>query len=96
MEVCRYCAGPLHFEEVTGPGTIFSFIVVRHQTVPGREPPYVVAIVEFPDQHGVRVTGVVQAAPEEVRIGMPVSPRMVKIAGSDLCAPEFVVATSCS
>jgi uncharacterized protein len=94
MEVCRHCAGSLHFEDVAGPGTIFSFIVVRHQTVPGRVPPYVVAIVEFPEQDGVRVTGVVQAPADEVRIGMPVLPRMVGIAGSDLSAPEFVAAAS--
>jgi uncharacterized OB-fold protein len=87
---CRHCAGALHFEDVTGPGEIFSFIVVRHQTVPGRVPPYVVAIVEFPEQDRVRVTGIVQVPTDEVRIGMAVSPRMVPIAGSELCAPEFV------
>jgi uncharacterized OB-fold protein len=96
MEVCRHCAGPLHFEDVTGSGRIFSFIVVRHQTVPGRVPPYVVAIVEFPEQGGVRVSGVVKAPPDEVRIGMSVSPQMVSIAGSDLRGPEFVVASSSS
>jgi hypothetical protein len=36
----------------------------------------------------------VQATVDEVRIGMPVSPRMVSIAGSDLCAPEFVAVSS--
>jgi uncharacterized OB-fold protein len=93
-EVCRHCAGALRFEDVTGAGTIFSFIVVRHQTVPGHEPPYVVAIVEFPEQSGVRVTGVVQAPADEVRIGMPVSTRMVAVAGSELCAPQFVPLSS--
>jgi uncharacterized OB-fold protein len=89
-EVCRSCGGSLSFDEIRGPGTIFSFIVVRHQTVPGRRPPYVVAIVEYPNHDGIRLTGVVRAAADTVQIGMPVSAVLTPIGDSDLRAPEFV------
>ncbi len=47
---------------------------VNHQPwMPGPEPPYVVAIVELPEQDGLRLTtNIVNCAPDDVRIGMPV------------------------
>ena len=40
--------------------------------MPGPELPYVIAIVELPEQAGLRLTtNVVGCAPEDVRIGMP-------------------------
>src|SRR6201999_3597884 len=47
LERSRYTGGPVHFEEVSGNGTIFSYIVVRQALVPGRVPPYVVGLVEL-------------------------------------------------
>lgn len=39
LERSRYTGGPVHFEAVSGDGTIFSYIVVRQALVPGRVPP---------------------------------------------------------
>jgi uncharacterized OB-fold protein len=80
------------FEPVRGDATVYSFIVVRHPAVPGRELPYVVGLVELPEQRGLRMTAIVDADPHTVTIGMPVHARMVRVGDSDEWAPEFVPA----
>ena len=47
---------------------------VNHQPwIPGFDPPYVIAIVTIAEQDDVRLTtNLVNCAPDEVRIGMPV------------------------
>ena len=69
LERSRYTGGPVHFEEVSGDGTIFSYIVVRQALVPGRVPPYVVGLVELAEQPGLRINAVIDADPADVRIG---------------------------
>lgn len=90
-ETCRTCGGALCYEPVSGRGTVFSCIVVRQPTVPGRMPPYVVALVELEEQPGLRLSGVVQDAVEDVPIGTPVEARLARIGDSDLFGPEFAV-----
>lgn len=92
LERSRYTGGPVHFEEVSGIGTIFSFIVVRQPLVPGRVPPYVVGIVELAEQPGLRINAVIAADPAEVRIGRPVRMRIVDLGESGYRIPEFVLA----
>ncbi|WP_328807984.1 bifunctional MaoC family dehydratase N-terminal/OB-fold nucleic acid binding domain-containing protein [Nonomuraea antri] len=53
----------------SGDGVLYSYVVHHHPPVPGRETPFVVAVVELPE--GVRIVGnVVDCPPEEVGIGM--------------------------
>ena len=55
----------------SGLGTVYSFVVHHHPPVPGRELPFVVALVELAE--GVRVLGELGGvAPDEVRVGLPV------------------------
>jgi uncharacterized OB-fold protein len=55
----------------SGRGEVHSYVVHHHPPVPGRELPFVVALVEL--EEGVRVLGELRGAdPEGVRIGMPV------------------------
>ncbi|AHH96489.1 OB-fold domain-containing protein [Kutzneria viridogrisea] len=55
----------------TGLGEVFSYVVHHHPPVPGRELPYVVALVELSE--GVRMLGeLVGVPPDEVRVGLPV------------------------
>ncbi|TDD90515.1 hypothetical protein E1298_12915 [Actinomadura rubrisoli] len=55
----------------SGRGEVHSYVVHHHPPVPGRTPPYVVAVVEL--EEGVRIVGNVNGCPpEDVRIGMPV------------------------
>ena len=64
----------MHFEEVSGEGTVFSYIVVRQALVPGRMPSYVVGLIELDEQTGLRTNAVVDAEPADVRIGQRVEP----------------------
>ncbi|MEV4061683.1 bifunctional MaoC family dehydratase N-terminal/OB-fold nucleic acid binding domain-containing protein [Nonomuraea dietziae] len=53
----------------SGLGTLYSFVVHHHPPVPGRETPFVVAVVELPE--GVRIVGnIVDCPVEDVGIGM--------------------------
>ena len=61
---------------VSGRGTVASCTVNHHPWRPDLSAPYVVAIVELPEQAGLRfLTNIVGCAPEDVAIGMPVRVR---------------------
>jgi uncharacterized OB-fold protein len=58
---------------VSGDAVVHTFTVNHQPWIPGFDPPYVVAIVELPEQDGLRLTtNIVGCEPEEVTIGMPV------------------------
>lgn len=60
-------------DAVSGEATVYSFTVNHQPWYPNLDPPYVIAIVEFLEQEGLRLTtGLVDVAPDDVRIGMPV------------------------
>jgi uncharacterized OB-fold protein len=91
QERCRHCDGEMGFEPVVGTGTVFSFIVVRRQFVPGHPPPEVVALVELDDQPGLRLTAVIDAEPETVAIGAAVWARLAPVGATGVWAPRFVL-----
>jgi uncharacterized OB-fold protein len=72
--ICPQChSKALEPSTLSGQGTVHTFTVNHQAWMPGPELPYVVAIVELPEQEGLRLTtNIVDCAPEEVRIGMPV------------------------
>lgn len=83
LERCRYCAGPTGFEPVAGTGEIYSFIVVRHPSVPAFVPrlPYVIAVVTLDE--GVRIPGiVVDVETTDVEIGQRVTAGWESLPGS--------------
>ena len=90
VERSRRTGGPVQFEEVSGDGTVFSYIVVRQQLVPAHEAPYVVAVVELEEQTGLRMTGILDVDPGKVAIGMGVRAELVQIADGAFRAPQFV------
>jgi uncharacterized OB-fold protein len=92
QERCRLCAGDMRYEPVSGSGTVFSFIVVRRQFVPGHVPPEVVAFVELDEQPGLRLSALVDADPADVHIGDRVEVRIDPMGSSGLGAPTFVLA----
>lgn len=58
---------------VSGRGVVHTFTVNHQPWVPGFEPPYVVAIVELPEQAGLRLmTNIVGCEIADVSIGMAV------------------------
>jgi uncharacterized OB-fold protein len=70
---CAACGGELRAEPVSGRGTVFTFTVNAQpfdSTIPL---PYVIALVELVEQADLRLlTNVVNCAPGDVTIGMPV------------------------
>jgi uncharacterized OB-fold protein/acyl dehydratase len=61
-----------------GRGTVFSYVVHHHPEVPGKQPPFVVALVELDE--GVRMLGeLIDVDPAAVTIGMPVEVALTKI-----------------
>ena len=60
-------------EPVSGKGAVFTFTVNTHAYNPAVAPPYVIAMVQLPEQDDLRIaTNIVNCAPDEVEIGMPV------------------------
>lgn len=68
--VCPACRSTNRAHVVaSGEGTVYSYVVHHHPPVPGRETPFVVAVVELPE--GVRIVGnVVDCPVDTVGIGM--------------------------
>lgn len=59
--------------DVSGRATVASFTINHQPWIPTFDPPYVIAVVEIDEQPDVRLmTNIVDCAPEDVRIGMPV------------------------
>jgi uncharacterized OB-fold protein len=74
----------------SGRGTVYSYVVHHHPPVPGKEMPFVVALVEL--EEGVRVLAeLMDASPAEVHIGLPVVAAFVRV-DDDLTLPAWKVA----
>jgi uncharacterized OB-fold protein len=73
---CPRCAARVLVpERMSGCGTVYSFTIVRRAFHPGfaEDLPYVLALIELPEQPGLRVISrVVNMAPEAVTIGLAV------------------------
>ncbi|MFG1958925.1 bifunctional MaoC family dehydratase N-terminal/OB-fold nucleic acid binding domain-containing protein [Nonomuraea sp. NPDC049028] len=68
--ICPACRSTNRTHTVaSGHGTVYSYVVHHHPPVPGRETPFVVAVVELPE--GVRIVGnIVDCPTDAVSIGM--------------------------
>lgn len=74
----------------SGRGEVYSYVVHHHPPVPGKELPFVVALVEL--EEGVRVLGeLLDAKPEEVHIGQTVEVAFVRV-DDELTLPAWRVA----
>jgi uncharacterized OB-fold protein/acyl dehydratase len=73
-----------------GRGTIYSYVVHHHPPVPGKELPFVVALVEL--EEGVRVMGdLLDADPDTVHIGQNVQADFLRV-DEDLTLPAWRIA----
>jgi uncharacterized protein len=73
VSACTRCGGEPTFKPVSGDATVFSFTVNHHVFNPSVPVPYIIAIVELVEQDDLRLpTNLIDCAPEEARIGMPV------------------------
>ncbi len=79
--MCPHCRA-LEWDtvEASGRGTVYSFVMPHHPPMPGFDGPYVVALVDL--EEGTRlVTNLVDLAPEQVSVGMPVRVRYEEFDG---------------
>ncbi len=91
-EACRACTSTaVAWVEVSGRGTVFSFIVDHRNEVPGHDGRYVVAFIT-PEEAGegkVRLaTNVIDCDPASVTIGMPVVACFVELKPG-IVLPQF-------
>ena len=72
--ICPECLSTdLAVEATSGQAVVHTYTINHQPWIPGFDPPYVVAIVELPEQEGLRLTtNVIGVDPSQVRIGMPV------------------------
>lgn len=92
LDACRKCASPTHFEEVSGAGSVYTFIVQRQAAVSGylENLPYVVGLIELDEQPGIRLPGrIIDIAPEEVRCDMRVQACLEPLPGGNYLVPVF-------
>ncbi|HEY3724213.1 MAG TPA: Zn-ribbon domain-containing OB-fold protein [Acidimicrobiia bacterium] len=70
--ICPVCHSKnLAFEVVSGRASLWTYTVNYQAWMPGPELPYVLAIVAFPEQEGLRLTtNLLDVAPEDLEIGM--------------------------
>ena len=76
--------------EASGRGTVYTFVVVRETRARGWDQmvPYVIAVVTL--EEGPRmVTNIVDVAPEDVKIDMPVEVKFAETDGSSAQLPLF-------
>jgi len=72
-------------------GVVFSLTIVHHDAPPAVSAvtPYNVVIVDFPEcDHTRLVSNLIDATPEEIRIGLPVM-LVWETAGNDMIVPRF-------
>jgi len=72
--VCPRCQSTdLAPEATSGRATVASFTINHKAWMPGMDVPYAIGLVELVEQSGLRLTtNLVDVAPDDVRIGMPV------------------------
>jgi uncharacterized OB-fold protein len=93
---CPECGGVLAAQPVSGRGTVFTYTVNHQPFNPAVPLPYVVAIVELPEQADLRVAAsIVDCDPESVVIGLPVEVRFEPQAENDgVYVPVFAPQTN--
>ena len=92
LDACRKCAAPTRFDEVSGAGSIYTFIIQRQAAVSGYldNLPYVVGIIELDEQRGLRLPGrILDIAPEDVVCDMRVQATLESLPGGDYVVPVF-------
>ncbi|HVN39693.1 MAG TPA: Zn-ribbon domain-containing OB-fold protein [Myxococcota bacterium] len=72
--VCSECrADAADWKELSGHGEIYTYTIVHRPVAAGQPLPTVIAVIALEDAGGLRmISNVVDASPEEIRIGMPV------------------------
>jgi uncharacterized OB-fold protein len=89
--LCPRChSKDIAYEAVSGRATVHTFTVNHQAWMPVPELPFVLAIVAFPEQEGLRITTViVHCRVDDVSVGMPVQVTFEAHEDDDVWIPMF-------
>lgn len=90
MVRCDQCGEPTAFEDISGMGTIYSYVVIHHPSVPAfaAEVPYTIALVELDE--GTRLPGMLKDANGfDAKIGQRVRAELTEVPGAEERAIVF-------
>lgn len=98
--MCPECSSLAYeWTRVSGRGFVYSFVIVRHPVHPAirekEQTPYNICMIELEEQEGLRIcSNVLQVAPEDINIGMPVMVAfMPAVDDPDVVLPVFLTAS---
>lgn len=87
--ICPVCLSrEVQPEALSGVAEVHSFTIAHHAFLPHVKVPFTIAIVEFPEQAGLRMTtNILGVAPEDVQIGLKL--RVEFLQQEDIWLPLF-------
>ena len=98
--MCPECSSLAYeWTRVSGRGFVYSFVIVRHPVHPAirekEQTPYNICMIELEEQEGLRIcSNVLQVAPEDISIDMPVQVAFISAADNpDVVLPVFLPAS---
>jgi hypothetical protein len=94
IEFCRSCGGALAYRDVSGEGTVYSFLIQHHAVAPGFDGvlPYVIALVNPDEAPDLRMlTRLVGVDPADVHIGQKVKVAFLDHPGGAYKLPVFTL-----
>lgn len=88
--VCSVCRSEdCHFHQLNGRGEVYTYTIVHRPIAMDQKVPFVIAVITLEGAGGVRmISNIVELAPEEVEIGMPVEVAWEDMS-DDLSLPRF-------
>ena len=88
--VCPECrADTADWKQLSGRGEVYTYTIVHRPVAAGQPLPTVIAVIALEDAGGLRmISNVVDAAPEEIRIGLPVEVAWEDMS-AELAIPRF-------
>lgn len=88
--ICAACrSDAADWLEVTGRGELYTYTVVHRPIAAGQTLPFVIAVIALEGSGGLRlISNLVDCAPEEIAIGMPVELVWEQMS-ADLAVPRF-------
>jgi hypothetical protein len=86
--MCPSCHGfELEMVDLAGTGVVYSYSLLHHPQHPSFDYPVIAVLIDLDE--GVRIlSNLIEVAPEEVRIGMPVEVRFVPTR-DEMAVPVF-------
>ena len=84
QKFCRYClADELEWVPASGRATLYSYTIIWRPQTPAFEVPYTAGVIELEEGYFM-LSNVVECAPEDVHVGMPLEVTWLDLEGGTL------------